>query len=191
MAVSEDQKQKVKQLLIEGRKIEAIKYLRATFGLDLKAAKKLADHIADEMEPIHHQRPSLTSRSKKQGCRGKAIGVLFFGIGVIFLLLAIINIVLDVKQISESELVIGEVISNPSQPTIGYEFNGKKFSAISSVSSNPPSYHIGEEIEVYVHPDYPKDSIINTFTERWFLVVMFFGMGAVFSIVGLVTIKLL
>lgn len=191
MAVSELQKNEVKRLLSEGRKIEAIKYLKSSFDLDLKQSKELADHIEDEMEPGEFKRPSMTSSIPKVRSKvGGRVGLVFFIIGLGFLAIGIINFVQDSKQIDESVLVIGRVQSNPSQPTIEYEFEGQVYYYYSSVSSDPPSYYVGEEVEVFVNPSYPENAIINTVTDRWFLIIFMGGMGAFFSFFGFIAMKL-
>lgn len=191
MAVSELQKSEVKRLLSEGRKIEAIKYLKSTFNLDLKQAKELADHIEDEMAPNEFTRPvTAATTPKAKGNVGRRVGLVFFIIGLGFLAIGVINFVQDSKQMGGSVLVIGRVQSNPSQPTIEYEFEGQVYYYYSSVSSNPPSYYIGEEVEVFVDPSYPENVIINTVTDRWFLIIFMGGMGLFFSFFGFIAMKL-
>lgn len=191
MAVSDQQKNEVKRLLSEGRKIEAIKYLRSEFSLDLKKAKSLADHIEDEMVPSEFKKPSLRSSRSQGKNTGKLIRGIFFVIGLIFLSIALINFLDNQDQIAGSEQVIGKVIDSPSQPTIEYIYNDTSYYYYSSVSSSPPSYYLGEEVEVFVNPNSPENAIINTITERWFLIIFMGGMGSVFALVGFAVMWLL
>ncbi len=193
MAVSEKQKQEVRQLLIEGRKIEAIKYIRENFGLDLRQSKTLVEHIEQDIEPWEFKRASRSGPKKplRAGCASKGIGLVFGGIGMIMLGIAFYIYSSQSNQISRSELVMGTVVSNPSQPTIEYQYNGEVYQYYSSVQSNPPSYVMDEKVEVYVDTDNPNNAIINTITERWFAILILGIIGVVFVGVSALAIKMM
>ena len=191
MAVSHQQKNQVNRLLKEGRKIEAVKFLRNEFRISLKKAKILADAIEAEMESSDFEKPKITPAFKRSNKAGKAVGFIFFGIGLIFLAIAFVAFINNQKQIESSDLVIGVVVSNPSSPTIKYEYQGETYYYYSSTSSSPPNYYLGEEVEVYVDSEFPQDAIVNTVTERWFIIILMGGMGTVFSLVSLAVIRLL
>ncbi|MTI39771.1 DUF3592 domain-containing protein [Fulvivirga lutimaris] len=193
MAVTEKQKQEVRQLLIEGRKIEAIKYIRQHFNLDLRQSKTLVEHVEADIEPWEFKKASRSAPTKplKAGCAGKSIALIFGSIGMIMLSIAFYIFYTDAQQIDRSELVIGTVVSNPSQPTIEYQFNGETYNYYSTVQSNPPSYDMGEEVEVYVDTENPNNAIINTITERWFSIIILGIIGAVFSGVAFLTNRLI
>jgi hypothetical protein len=193
MAVTDQQKREIKALLSSGRKIEAIKYIRENFQLDLKQSKLLVDHIEEEMEPSEfHKTIFVRAAAKTQkGCGGKFIGLFFAVTG--FIMLGIVTwIYLDQEnQISESILVVGSVVSNPSQPTIEYSYKGNNYYCYATVTSNPPSYDIGEEVEIYINKNDPEITLINTITERWFVIILLGGMGVLFSGLGLLVYKIL
>lgn len=193
MAVTEKQKQEVRQLLIEGRKIEAIKYVRQQFNLDLQQSKTLVGHVEADIEPSEFKQASrpMPARALKGGCVGKVIAGFFGFIGVFLLGIALLIYYIDALQIDRSELVIGKVISNPSQPTIEYEYQGEVYQYYSTVQSNPPSYEMGEEVEVYVDTDDPDNVIINTISERWIAIIILGIIGTVFSGVGLLVFRLM
>ncbi|MEQ8244618.1 DUF3592 domain-containing protein [Fulvivirga sp.] len=193
MAVTEKQKQEVRQLLIEGRKIEAIKYIRENFGLDLLQSKTLVEHVEADIEPWEFKNASRSAPAKplKAGCAGKGIAIIFGSIGAIMLSIAIYIYYTDAEQIERSELVIGTVVSNPSQPTIEYEYKGETYQYHSDVQSNPPSYDMGEEVEVYVDTDNPNNAIINTITERWFAIIILGIIGTVFTGVAALVARLM
>lgn len=184
MAVSEQQKIEVKRLLAQGSKIEAIKYLRKEFNLDLKSAQELANHIDDELNPSDFTTTSINVRVIKRKA-SKLFGQIFLGIGFLFLAIVAINIFLEFKYEENSIRLNGVVISNPSQPTIEYEFEGSKFYYYSTTSSNPPSYYIGEEVEILIEPTEPNDAVVNTITDRWLGTIVLASIGLIFTIVGI------
>lgn len=190
MAVSDQQRSKVESLLKQGHKIEAIKYLKKEFRLDLKKAKILADTIEAEIDPSEFARPSMTPSLEKGRKSAKIVGGIFFTIGLIFLGFGVSLFISDINQIENSVLVIGEVVSDPSQPTIEYMYNDSVYYYYSTTETNPPSYHLGEKVEVYVDVDYPDIAIVNTFSDRWFLIVFMGGMGSIFSLVGFAAMRL-
>jgi len=67
--------------------------------------------------------------------------------------------------------------------------SGNSYSFTSSTSSNPPSYSIGESIEVLYNPVSPSDAKIKGFFSIWggililgILGIVFFGIGISFFI---------
>lgn len=58
-----------------------------------------------------------------------------------------------------------------------HEFTGQ-------VGSSPPSYSVGEKVEVIYPPGEPGRAIIDSFFDRFFLPMMFGGIGSVFALVG-------
>lgn len=189
MVVSEQQKTEVKRLIAQGKKIEAIKYLRQEFNIDLKSAKTLADHIEDDLNPLEYSTTSINIkviRAKASNLFGK----IFLGIGFILLAVTMLLIFLDYDHEKTSIRTIGVVINNPSQPTFEYEFDGNKFYYYSTTSSNPPSYQLGEEVELLVDPSDPSNVIVNTITDRWLGIIVIAFIGSIFTIIGLSVNKL-
>ncbi|QSE98234.1 DUF3592 domain-containing protein [Fulvivirga lutea] len=189
MAVTEDQKQKVKELLSEGRKIEAIKWLRETFSIGLKEAKILAEHIEEEMHPSEFKSPSFTPNARRDKM-GKRITAVFAIIGLIMMGFAIVDASIDSKLASTGIETKGKVIDNPAQPVIEYSVNDSIYYYYSTTSSSPPSYYIGEEVDLFINPDNPSHVLVNTFTDRWLLEAILGGMGLIFTLVGLSVNKL-
>ena len=181
MEVAEVQKQYIRDLLIKGRKIEAIKYLRTNFDLTLKDAKRLAELIDEDIAEDEYLK-----RPKRLGSGGGAVLTSVFGlIGAIMLGVAVYLYTLHKNFVKEAEHVIAVVVSNPSQPVFEYEFNGQTYTYYSNVESEPPSYSMGEEVQIYVNPSNPNDVLVNTFMDRWFVITLLGGMGVVFLGVSL------
>ncbi|MEV7090779.1 DUF3592 domain-containing protein [Streptomyces sp. NPDC093085] len=54
----------------------------------------------------------------------------------------------------------------------------------SDSGSNPPSYEVGEEVEVVYRADSPDDARIDGFLSLWLLPLIFGGMGLLFAGIG-------
>jgi len=63
--------------------------------------------------------------------------------------------------------------------------NGEILNITSSSSSNPPSYSVGESVEVLYEEAYPSEAIINGYFSLWGLPTILGILGAVFFIIGL------
>ncbi|MFJ8032406.1 DUF3592 domain-containing protein [Streptomyces sp. NPDC096032] len=61
----------------------------------------------------------------------------------------------------------------------------------SSTGANPPSYEVGERVEVLYRADSPEDARINGFASLWLLPLVFGGLGllamGIAAVVALVT----
>ncbi len=55
---------------------------------------------------------------------------------------------------------------------------------VNRVSSNPPGYSKGQDVDLLYAPDNPTDAIIDDFWGRWTMVAILTGMGSIFSLVG-------
>ncbi|MEM6525754.1 MAG: DUF3592 domain-containing protein [Bacteroidota bacterium] len=187
MAVSDKQKEHVRGLLIQGRKIEAIKYVSDNFGLGLRESKELVELIDADIsddEYIHNRRGHLKGSGKNTG---GLVGGIFGFVGLIMLTFAISIFISNQQMAGNGVTVTATVIEDPYQPTFEYIYEGDTLYHYSSTSSDPPSYHLGEMVEMYVNPVDPYDVMVNTFMDRWFVIVLLGGMGSVFFGVGLLT----
>ncbi|MEL7446060.1 MAG: DUF3592 domain-containing protein [Pseudomonadota bacterium] len=55
----------------------------------------------------------------------------------------------------------------------------------SKVSSSSPSFARGEQVSVIYDPGDPSGAIIDTFMQRFFLPLIFGGMGVFFAVIGI------
>ena len=62
--------------------------------------------------------------------------------------------------------------------------SGESVSFTSSFSSNPPSYAVGEKVEVLYAPDNPHEARIRGFGSLWLGSVILGGIGTVFATIG-------
>jgi hypothetical protein len=92
---------------------------------------------------------------------------------------------------SKAEGSIIELIEVRSDDSVTYkpvfEFTttkGETFEITSSSSSNPPSYFIGEAVEVLYEDVSPRDAKINGYFSLWGFTTILGALGAIFLIVG-------
>jgi len=189
MDVPEEQKQHVRKLLKEGKRILAIKYLSQNFGLPLKDAKRMADLI--EQDIINDGETLGVDKGRPlPNMKGCFVGKIFQIISLILLGLALYFFIDDYELVSNGEQVIATVVDSPSKPVFEYEVNGEIFTFESSVTSTPPSYYLGEEVAIYVDPNQPNEILIDTFTDRWLAITILGSMGTIFLLIGTVTARL-
>lgn len=69
-------------------------------------------------------------------------------------------------------------------PEVEYEVDGVKHRILGSISSNPPSYTVGDQVSVRFPPDHPDQGHLNTFFENWILTLIFSTVGFFASVIG-------
>jgi len=75
--------------------------------------------------------------------------------------------------------------SSTYAPVIAFKtFGGRRFEFKSNTSSNPPSYNIGENVDVLYLPSSPQTAKINGFFSIWGAVIISGVMGSVFFFFG-------
>lgn len=62
--------------------------------------------------------------------------------------------------------------------------NGEKITFVSSVSSNPPSYTVGEKADIFYLPADPYDAKLDSFFSLWGGATIVGGMGGLFFLIG-------
>lgn len=62
--------------------------------------------------------------------------------------------------------------------------NGQAITFTSSTSSNPPSYSVGESVEVFYQENEPRKARINGFFSLWGASTILAGIGSVFFLTG-------
>lgn len=62
--------------------------------------------------------------------------------------------------------------------------DGKQIQYTSSVSSNPPSYEVGETVEIFYDPADPHDANINGFASLWLAPLILGFIGTIFFLIG-------
>ena len=73
-------------------------------------------------------------------------------------------------------------------PVIEYEWKGKLRSHESHTYSSPPDYKVGEAVSLFVNREDTGDVIIDTFADRYALIV---GLGFIGGVLCLISIVFL
>ncbi|MBE8726537.1 DUF3592 domain-containing protein [Flavobacterium hungaricum] len=86
---------------------------------------------------------------------------------------------------------VKELISSRSKNSTTYKplvsfitKDGKQIEYTSSVSSNPPSYEVGEKVEIFYDPADPYDADINGFASLWLGPLVLGILGIIFFSIG-------
>ncbi|MFL5730299.1 MAG: DUF3592 domain-containing protein [Cytophagaceae bacterium] len=120
---------------------------------------------------------------------------IFGGIGLILLIAAYFVWAHENKFMAYAQTVTGKVLSleylwdtdanNGSYfPVIEYTYNGRVTTFRSVLGSNPASYSVGDNVEVYFNPAQWQDAQIKSFTSQWLAVILLSGIGFLFTAIG-------
>lgn len=188
MEVTNEHKERTKDLIRDNRYIEAVKYVKDELSLDLKTAKKLVDAIRLRME---EEDIRMGKKPQQRTVRtSRVINVFFLIPGLVMLGVAIYFFISQQQIINQGNKVSGKVIAYPAQPLFAYEYRGQQYEYQSSTSSDPPAYEMGEEVDLYVDGNDPYNVVVDTFMDRWFVIVLLGGMGGMFAGVSMLTLML-
>lgn len=183
----------IAQLLSQGQKLEAVKYVRHTMNLGLRESLVMVENVAKETDPQYRSViiPGVA------GClhaMAKGLGVFLAIVSFFFLAAGGIIFYFQSQGIHASERVSGKVMemkymsTGESAPVIAYEWNGKHLSYASNTYSSPPDYAVGETVSLFVNRSDEKDVIIDTFVERYALIV---GLSITGGFLGIISIVFL
>ncbi len=131
----------------------------------------------------------------------KKIGVIFLIIGCLFLVGAALftnhSITFQKTALRVQGTVVGmqKKISKDSDssstrisysPIVDYtDLQNQSHQLESNSSSNPPSYEIGEKVEVLYQPGKAGSAQIDSWIDNWLGPVIIGGFGGIFSVIGL------
>jgi hypothetical protein len=133
----------------------------------------------------------------------KLLVSIFTGVGILLLFSAAGLFIHEQNFLKKAHMATGKVIelgrsvsSSKSSKSVSYypvvSFNtaeGKPFTFSSSLSSNPPSYSVGEEVTVYYLPENPQEAEIKGFFSQWLAVIISGFLGLLFSSIGIGTLR--
>jgi len=128
----------------------------------------------------------------------KLFKIIFGLIGIILLSVAVWLFTDTSEFIDNASSTTGQVTdllahrsdssSSPTYaPEVEFSVDGQIYSFISSSSSNPPAYDLGEQVEVIYDPQSPgSDARINGFMSLWMAPLIVGILGLVFASIALV-----
>ena len=182
MSFSEALTDKLKLLLYENKDAEAVRLLQEESDLGYEDAQTYVERLKKSL-----------GKGTKTPVKTKArlLLIVFAGLSGVFWILAITFYITKSEQLEHSVLVEGtvsEVVHNESgsAPVVSYVYEEKEYQYFSSIYSSPPSYAVGDVVELYVSLDNPQDAMINSFIERWLIIMIFGILALVFDIVAVI-----
>ncbi len=185
-------KEELKDLVLSGEKGKAVRLLQEKYNVTpTEAEKLLALALRESLNPASLIK-GLLSRAvghKKGFFRILAFAMGFIGIPI--LLMAVGVYLYTSYQIEHSDTVVGTVVelephgaydeATTYTPIIAYDMNGEEHSFSASVYSNTPEFAVGDTLVLYVNRENPESVIIDTFTQRWLMIVVTGMIGFSFS----------
>jgi len=178
------------EILLSKGRIHASLHLNRKYKLSLAEANKITEELSDKLRKEGKHIAHLPAQAVKFPFT--VFGSIFLLFGLPMLFGAIYIFTSNQEDFAKRVKVEGEVVSldgfESVTPIVEYEWQGNIYEIRGSVASNPPAFELGEKAEVLVDPDNPADAIINSFIERWLLVLILGIMGTIFSTIGLGTV---
>ncbi len=181
--ISSSDRQRIIDWLNQRKKIHAIKFVQQNYKVRLTEATQLVQAIDEENSP--GSKPLSIDPVR-------VVGAVFTGLGVVFTVVVVALFWSDRSDMQESHQIKGTVESldytdnGTAAPVIKYWTNGEKKILVGTVWSNPPSYEIGEEVELLVAPN--GKVTINSFFERFFMIGLFAFLAVIFGGIGVLVL---
>jgi hypothetical protein len=124
------------------------------------------------------------------------LGLVFSLLGGLFVMIGVFLFIRTRSFIGKAREVRGRVIemvySSGSEDGGGYSpiyqfktFEGQDIEVQDGISSNPPQFKVGQEIQVLYDPDNPRKARIKKWMNLYFTSVLFGGLGLIFGSVGI------
>src|SRR5687768_1135774 len=178
----------VGELLKAGRQSEALKRVRDELKIGMREALMLIGEVARAQNP-------RTISLNPMGCVrviAKGIGIFLMVVSTLFLVIAAVLYFYRERSIANSERVAGVVTEmksmdgEASAPVVEFEWKGRKRSYESTYYSDPPDYQQGQRLFLFVNRDDPEEIRLDTFEDRWALIVGLSVPGGFFLIISIV-----
>jgi len=208
MTLTPEQKEHAIDLIEMGEKLEAVRYFQEVLNIDAEQALLLAEKLEQEVEasPAMQELSQKHEEMKRSGAHvGRLVGLIFMSIGMV-MLVVVFYLLYTHQQFEKNALTVkGTVVEFQSYesrnknsssttmytPVFEYEFKGKKYTYVSTSSSNIKEYEVGESLDILVDPENPSEVLVNSFMEKWFLPILLGFMGALFTGLGYVAFAVL
>jgi tetrahydromethanopterin S-methyltransferase subunit G len=202
MTLTPEQKEHAIDLIEMGEKLEAVRYFQQVLAIDAEQALLLAEKLEKEVEPELDQQEfqQKAEEMKRSGAKvGRLVGLIFMSIGMVLLVVAG-YFVYDHQQFEKTAVTVtGTVVDFHSyvsnndnssttmySPIFEYEYEGKKYTHVSTSGSNVKEYDVGEQLDILVNPENPADVLVNSFMEKWFVPALLGFLGTMFTGLGYV-----
>lgn len=194
---TEETKRAVLQRIAIGRRDDAVAYLMSAYKISNPEAQQLVSAIEAE----YPQAAQIGQRV--QSGFGGCVGIVFRVISAIFGFFAValgfasgLLYFMDQSYIGEATMVTGVVTAfrtnetGGQAPIIEYLWDGELVYVESSTYSQPTPYVQGQELTIFVNPDKPGEVLIDSFDDRWLLIVILGSVAAFFLLITLVFFRI-
>ncbi len=192
----EEIKEEITNLVLSGKKDEAISLLQKKYNISREEAEKLlAVALKETVNPgiLFKRIPQMLSGGK--GCKKTIYGMIAFGFGFfgIPMLLAAIGFGVYFHYDESQRIEItGTVVDFDTYydgngdlqytPIISYSVDNQTYSCKGTWYSNSPEYNEGDPVTLMVSPDDPESVYVDSFSERWFVLVITGSVAGLFII---------
>lgn len=191
MYIPETTKTKIRKLLTDNKKLDAVKLARQELNLGLKDALHLAEAIQageDIRLNTFQKSPFSSGRFGNSDTAFSLFTKIFLGIGILLWAIAGVLAYNTENNIADSQQVPGTVVDFETGsgyiPIVAYTYNNERRQVRGTVSSSPPAYELGEQVGVLISNSPSKPVLINSITELWFAPIILGFIGLVFLFIG-------
>lgn len=209
MTLTPDQKKHVEDLLRQGDELAVVRYLQKNLGMSADEALKLTEKLDKTVEESPEVKMSqfmaqAGKRTMSDSNVSKWIGGIFLFFGLVMLSVGCYIFYTNYTFAQTAVPVTGKVVDfdisystdddgNTSTMYSGvfeYEYNGEMYRHTGEVASSSPDYDEGEEVEILIDPNNPNHALVNTFWDRWFVILIVGFFGVAFTGAGFMVLRL-
>ena len=187
MKIKDVDKEHISFLLQTGDKLAAVRYLQQNYSLTAEEALTLAEKL--EQQDSKGPATAIQTNSPL-----RLVGIIFSVAGFLLLSVAFVSGFRDYKFTAIALPITGRVVSIQPPPgyapVIEYRMSGTTYTVTGEQLSSDRVFVIGQDVELLVDPRKPQEAKLNSFFDRWFVVVILASIGLLFSIIGFVVRKL-
>ncbi len=191
MQIPELTKSKIRQLLAEKKKLDAVKFAREELSLALKDALQLVEAVqAGETIRLNtfQRSPFPSRRFGSADTSFSWFAKIFVGIGLLLWAIAGAIAYDTERKIADSQRLPGIVVDfergSGYIPIVAYTYQNERREVRGSISSSPPAYDLGEQVDVLISNNPSAPVLINSITELWFAPIILGFIGLVFLFIG-------
>jgi hypothetical protein len=195
MNINPEYESEVRRLLQARARGEAVEYLSRKLNVTVEDAQRLVTAVEHELAAEQQQRLQTAGKFVR-GCG--SIAFKFLGIGFGFVALSFIAgaiIIYFVESVSnpvsaEGKIVAFQTESERTSPVVEFEWKGEIRTYKATTFTSNSSYTVGQTVPLLVNSENPDEAIIDTFEERWLMIVVVGGIGTFFLFLTIVFFKI-
>ena len=180
MEVADVQKEYIRDLLIHGRKTEAIEYIQVNFDLSPRDSRRLTRMIAKDISSTEY----LNRQAVLSSSVWRKVALVLIMVGGCIGAYAAYLILTDYAFTQHAAQNEATVVKNSNDLILEYNVHGKIFRN-EYTAAMKGVYRTGQQVPIFINPADPYHISINTFDERWKMIVIYSSVATFFLTVGL------